>query len=940
MLNQIMVLDSNEDFLTVLSNTLPDACPIASFRQIQEAQENGAYSDTCILMVPATHADATYLTVGNYIIFRDYDGYWQEYRIVIPERQDTQAGSYIVATCENAFYELNGDKIDDIRPTDKTAAQAIIQALDNTRWSIGTAADLGTNSTRIYRSSVLAGLVQIAGAWGGELRFRIEVSGGAITNRFVDILSQRGNNTGKRFEYTKDITSVIQTVNMQNLYTALTGRGKGIETDGGSDTEDPTYGRRLEFDEVEWATGDGDPADKPLGQNYIEDTTATAAYGPAGRPIHGFVTFDDCTDAEELLQLTYDALQLAKVPQMTYQMTAIALEELTGHDHESFRFGDTVAVINNAGQKVIQVPTPSEKSGESLSFERTYDDAFLALSVSAKADSTVQAVTTHGKNLLDKNRANIVSGYPSAGVIKSSTATKLIWIKCVPNTAYTVSKILSSRFTVFDAADVPNVGSSYISAVVNTSATQLTITTGATARYLGAYIYHSSFDTTITLQDILDSLQIELGSTATAYEPFVPNSPSPDYPAEWTSAGGCNLLVSDGATTDTYAIPALNGRGTVVDTYDVLTDTKVAKWVQAVLDETNTWDDANFAASGYFSTTITGIAAAEALCTHFKYAATPAADSNEFAISGNELRFYPDNLTATNKTAWLTWLAANPITVLYQLATPVTTTGTPQTVRTFAEQTNVTQDSAVKGLITAIANILKDALSPAIIGQARIIFLDRDYINPDYCQITIGNYVPSSARTIQATQSQLSSFSDRAAVWDRANAITENTSGEGTLEYTINLLKTEISSVTSHFYTDSNGNFIFENESQTAALKLGAGIFALANSKVGSDWDWRTFGTGNGFVADEIISGTLNSALIFAGTLMAASGTFTNLVAGATRAQRMELGYDANNDPYIKMYDNSNTLRLTILKNGVLFGSAGKLVTYATGNRTGVGVFV
>lgn len=573
MLNQLMILDKNEAVVAVLSNEFPDACTISSFRQIQEAQSGGSYLDTCVLTVPATHDDTQYLVEGNYILFRDSDGYWQEYRVMVCERQDTQTGSYIIATGENAFYELNNDKIDDIRPTDKTAAFAVIQALDGTRWEIGTAADLGTNSTTIYRCSVLAGLSQIASVWGGELRFRVEVVGDVITHRFVDILTSRGNVTGKRFEYTKDITSVVQTTNIQNLYTALTGRGKGIEID------EDSYGRRLEFDDIEWTVAGGDPANKPIGQNWIGDDTAATAYGVAGRHVHGFVIFETCTDAEELLQLTYDKLQITKVPEMTYQMSAIVLEELTGHDHEAFRFCDTVDIINNA-------------------------------------------------------------------------------------------------------------------------------------------------------------------------------------------------------------------------------------------------------------------------------------------------------------------------------------------------------------------------VSPAITGTARIIYIDRDYINPDICTLTIGSYTPSLASTTQSIQSQLSDFSDRAQVWDRATAIDVNTTGLGSLEYTIDLLKTQLSSSVSNLYTDENGNLIIENVTQTAAIKLGAGIMALANTKTAGEYDWRTFATGSGYVADEMTTGTLNSAIIFTGTLMAASGTFTNLVAGVVGAQRMEQGSDANNDPYFKMYDNAGTLKITIMKDGIVFGASSKMVTYTVGDRTGVGIFV
>lgn len=69
------------------------------------------------------------------------------------------------------------------------------------------------------------------------------------------------------------------------------------------------------------------------------------------------------------------------------------------------------------------------------------------------------------------------------------------------------------------------------------------------------------------------------------------------------------------------------------------------------------------------------------------------------------------------------------------------------------------------------------------------------------------------------------------------------------------------------------------------------------------------------------------------------SGTFGQLVAGIAGAQRLNLGYDANNDPYIEMYDNANNLRIAIRKDGHYFGAHTKFVEYQVGDSIGVGIF-
>ena len=63
-----------------------------------------------------------------------------------------------------------------------------------------------------------------------------------------------------------------------------------------------------------------------------------------------------------------------------------------------------------------------------------------------------------------------------------------------------------------------------------------------------------------------------------------------------------------------------------------------------------------------------------------------------------------------------------------------------------------------------------------------------------------------------------------------------------------------------------NQGFLFENTDEASsdygALYIGPGWLMLANSKIGDEWNWRTFGTGSGFTADEINAGILNAALV------------------------------------------------------------------------------
>lgn len=141
--------------------------------------------------------------------------------------------------------------------------------------------------------------------------------------------------------------------------------------------------------------------------------------------------------------------------------------------------------------------------------------------VLSKPKSVVQLEYPEPKNLFDKDNANIIVGYPSAeNVIEPVSTTKSIYIPCAPNTTYTVSKVVTARFAVAFTDVLPASGVAVTGKVQNKTATSITATSGANSKYIVVWMYHSTYDTTTTVDEILATLQIELGSTATPYEPY------------------------------------------------------------------------------------------------------------------------------------------------------------------------------------------------------------------------------------------------------------------------------------------------------------------------------------------------------------------------------------------------------------------------------------
>ena len=144
------------------------------------------------------------------------------------------------------------------------------------------------------------------------------------------------------------------------------------------------------------------------------------------------------------------------------------------------------------------------------------------LTTSPPIDLSTVKVSRYGKNLFDKDNISSIKAFISGNTTVASGACKCAYIKCLPNTTYTVSKMASKRFAIGCTDTVPIIASTKINNInFNYTAEALTITTDSTAQYLLIWYYHSSYDTEITPEELEETLQVEIGDTATPYEPYI-----------------------------------------------------------------------------------------------------------------------------------------------------------------------------------------------------------------------------------------------------------------------------------------------------------------------------------------------------------------------------------------------------------------------------------
>lgn len=124
-----------------------------------------------------------------------------------------------------------------------------------------------------------------------------------------------------------------------------------------------------------------------------------------------------------------------------------------------------------------------------------------------------------GKNLFDKNNANVINGQIAPDMTLDTSTGKTIWIPIEPNTLYTISKIDSNRAragTSERLLDGTNTLTYYVAeaVVIPGDRFKTTIRSGENDHYL--YFTYSSY----TDSGALNSIQIELGA-ATDFSPYI-----------------------------------------------------------------------------------------------------------------------------------------------------------------------------------------------------------------------------------------------------------------------------------------------------------------------------------------------------------------------------------------------------------------------------------
>lgn len=186
---------------------------------------------------------------------------------------------------------------------------------------------------------------------------------------------------------------------------------------------------------------------------------------------------------------------------------------------------DNISSINGVSTK--KITTPENTAYIKVVVRRT-DGAEMTLTEIGNIKPTITKMVSEIKikkckgNIFDKNNTNYINAYISSSsntLVDNKNFSDCVYIKCYPNTTYTISKLVDKYFSVAYTKKIPEIGDTVYGLVVNNTGSSITITTGVEAKYL-VVRYIATSNNTHTREELLNSLQIEIGNKASEYKPY------------------------------------------------------------------------------------------------------------------------------------------------------------------------------------------------------------------------------------------------------------------------------------------------------------------------------------------------------------------------------------------------------------------------------------
>lgn len=273
---------------------------------------------------------------GDHFGFRCVDGRFRLFRIDSVEISD-EAGTCMITGTDAAIAELDSSIVTYLPMQNTTAVQAITACLQGTGWTIGNQTGNGNiNIESAYFATRWTAIKNAAAASGVRAVPYYEFKGNSITAKKVDVLDKTPVFSGLIYTRKRGAQN-IHIIREGAPYGRVYPVGKIIGSD-----EPP---EQVTIADAVWSRANGDPADKPAGQLYIDlpGAMTTAEY-----------VFEDKKeeDPAKLMQKGFEDLQGKGKPKATGTANISDMERIPGYEHRQAEMWMLAVVVAETGQRV------------------------------------------------------------------------------------------------------------------------------------------------------------------------------------------------------------------------------------------------------------------------------------------------------------------------------------------------------------------------------------------------------------------------------------------------------------------------------------------------------------------------------------------------------------------------------------------------------------
>lgn len=386
----LYIFDNNKKLLKLINTTNTNNIKVYDDTYTSELL-TGAETYTASFKV--SYQDQPIFLEGNYIGF-----YWQDNFKLMQIKKTTSIEHIddvtITVYAEFIGIELYNSYVDKF-VADGTATKLLETILMDTNYKVGyVSPSLDEEAFRVEATEVTSVYSVIQNAtsilYECEWQFRtvpVDIKRGKF-NFFVDCFAngERGTKRYKRFESDRNSYGMKRTGDITNFCSGIIPVGKNGIT----------------ISDVKWEVEQGDPVDKPLGQNYIFDEKAHEMLNNGGK----YILMKYKSDADDIYTLIHEGYAKLKELNKTKFSYEIPVY-MTERDYEEIDVGDTNYVVSNKFNPPIQLEaritefnisfTDRSKNSVTLGNYKQIRSKLKSLNKDDIVNDVVDIIKKHGK---------------------------------------------------------------------------------------------------------------------------------------------------------------------------------------------------------------------------------------------------------------------------------------------------------------------------------------------------------------------------------------------------------------------------------------------------------------------------------------------------------------------------------------------------------------